>query len=549
MTALRQRRAAIRSIRWAAICLVTLFGWLCESYTLSQPALAVTCPVDNSSPGFVTGGSVFGFIAAQWNTFFATKVDANNGFACNLTILSGTVPGAFNLSPGLTNQQGTQNNGAATMSAGGRLSPQLYPRTKAVGIYNVNSDNGGVSDSGAVLIATGNTVTFNLPAPSSGTKGISYHVASDGTNGYTLATAAGIIYGCPGPGSGTASYAFAAGIAVTATDDGTNYLCAEAGGGGGSGSSAVAATPQGRLTLTSGTPVMTGDVTAATTVYYDSYVGNQVPVGATLQNLTIGSNEISFGLSTSHVISGSIYDVFGKNNSTILTACIGPAWSSGTSRGTGAGTTQIDRTNAGIYTNTNSLTHCYGGSSGTTDYGTIAAHAGTYLGSFYATANGQTGQMFGPDVGSGGASSIVGLCNPYNNVHIRSVSIDTTATWMYSTAMWRPANNSNLNRISWLDCTGNSQIDASYTILCNNISANYCNVGVSIDAVSGSPSGISGGNNDSASQLAAGSSVISLGFHFAQAMEYQSGGTSTFVSNLGSSGPPFTSGISISMMN
>jgi len=34
--------------------------------------------------------------------------------------------------------------------------------------------------------------------------------------------------------------------------------------------------PGGRLTLTSGTPVTTSDVTAATSVYYTPYVGNKI---------------------------------------------------------------------------------------------------------------------------------------------------------------------------------------------------------------------------------------------------------------------------------
>ena len=34
--------------------------------------------------------------------------------------------------------------------------------------------------------------------------------------------------------------------------------------------------PNGRLTLTSGTPVTTNDVTAATTIYYTPYKGNAI---------------------------------------------------------------------------------------------------------------------------------------------------------------------------------------------------------------------------------------------------------------------------------
>ena len=37
-------------------------------------------------------------------------------------------------------------------------------------------------------------------------------------------------------------------------------------------------TPQGRLTLASGSPVMTGNQAAATSIIYTPYIGNQIPV-------------------------------------------------------------------------------------------------------------------------------------------------------------------------------------------------------------------------------------------------------------------------------
>ena len=56
--------------------------------TLLAPSLAAaqSCPVQQSSPGFTGGGTVFGRIAAQWESYFAAKVDANNGTLCNPTI-------------------------------------------------------------------------------------------------------------------------------------------------------------------------------------------------------------------------------------------------------------------------------------------------------------------------------------------------------------------------------------------------------------------------------------------------------------------------------
>lgn len=51
------------------------------------PTVAQSCPATQSSPQFLVAGSVFGRIAAQWNAYFAAKVDTNNGTLCNPTIV------------------------------------------------------------------------------------------------------------------------------------------------------------------------------------------------------------------------------------------------------------------------------------------------------------------------------------------------------------------------------------------------------------------------------------------------------------------------------
>lgn len=296
--------------------------------------------------------------------------------------------------------------------------------------------------------------------------------------------------------------------------------------------SAQTITPQGRLTLTSGTPVMTADATAQTTVFYDCFAGNVVPVGATLTNLAIGSCEISMGLAAANVLSGSLYDVFAVNNSGMLAICVGPAWTSMTARGTGAGTTQIDQTNGGLWTNTNSLTHCWGGAAGTTDFGVVAAHAGTYLGSFYATGNGQTGMQFAPAAASGGSNNVLALWNAYNRVDFSSIERDSTASWTYSGTVWRAVNNSNGNRITWIDGLGYSNVAASYAAIAVT-GVKTLEVGVNFDATSGTPGGIVGqeflNSTTLLTTLAGGNTFTGVGLHFSQSMEAMatSGGTET----------------------
>lgn len=288
--------------------------------------------------------------------------------------------------------------------------------------------------------------------------------------------------------------------------------------------SAQTITPQGRLTLTAGTPVMAADATAQSTVYLDCYNGNVEPVAGV--NLTIGACEISMGLSTSHAISGSVYDIFAINNAGTLAMCIGPAWTSTTARGTGAGTTEIHRDANGLLTNTNALTNCWGGGGGTTDFGTVAVDAGTYRGSFYATANGQTGMQFAPARASGGTNNILGLYNAYNRVPVFSFAGDSTSSWTYGSATWRGANNSASNRITWLDGLKQSNVSASYGITINSPTSTNGSVGINFDSTSATPGGVVGYNCCVTEQsVRGGNSTILLGLHYAQAMEAQLDGS------------------------
>ena len=53
---------------------------------LHAQAQSPACPA-NYQPPFVTGGSLFGFLAQQWAAFFGGKVDVNGGVLCNPTIM------------------------------------------------------------------------------------------------------------------------------------------------------------------------------------------------------------------------------------------------------------------------------------------------------------------------------------------------------------------------------------------------------------------------------------------------------------------------------
>lgn len=189
-------------------------------------------------------------------------------------------------------------------------------------------------------------------------------------------------------------------------------------------SSATAAVPapQGRLTLTSATPVITTQVTAATAVYYTPYTGNLVPIYNGSSMSPTEFSELTLTLVASHA-ADTIYDIFVFSNSGVLTLVTGPAWSTSTAgsgaRGTGAGTTQIARVK-GLWTNAVSMT----GRNGSSTY-TVGANLGTYLGSI--SMDGTNGQVSCHL--SYGQGRKWGIWNAYNRTPIILKAGDTTAGW------------------------------------------------------------------------------------------------------------------------
>lgn len=180
--------------------------------------------------------------------------------------------------------------------------------------------------------------------------------------------------------------------------------------------------PQGYLTLTSGTPIIAGDVAAATAVYYTPYTGKLVPIYNDSQFIPTGFSELTLTLVASHLAS-TIYDVFVFSDSGTLRLVTGPAWATSTAaagvRGTGAGTTQLTRLN-GFWVNTVSMT----GRNGATTY-SVGANLATYVGSIFMDAS--NGQI--TNHRTYGQSRKWGVWNAYNRQPIILQMGDTTASW------------------------------------------------------------------------------------------------------------------------
>lgn len=287
--------------------------------------------------------------------------------------------------------------------------------------------------------------------------------------------------------------------------------------------------PQGRLTLVSGTPVLTSDVTGATTIYYTPYVGNAFispsptsPVGTTFV-------ESSVALSSTYQTQGYIYDIFGwpgPGSPPVVELCIGPAWPSLTSRGSYG--LQLVK---GVWENAYSLS----GNSGNSTCGAATGYA-VYLGSIYITTAGETSVQFTPAAGAGGSGTIIGIWNAYNRVRVTASSQDSNSTWTYSTSSWRNADNSANNSITWLDgggLGGQTSISAAYDATGSNSSATgQVNVGVGINNLN-TPEIYPQVQNSTAILTMHGATLSPpiLGLNVAQAIERVASGTETFYGN------------------
>lgn len=291
--------------------------------------------------------------------------------------------------------------------------------------------------------------------------------------------------------------------------------------------------PSGRLTLTTATPVMTSEALAATVVYYTPYLGNTVPIynGTNFANRTFA--ELSAGLDsdsghTGYHQSGKNFDWFVFDDNGTLRLGSGPAWSSDTARGTGAGTTELERY-LGFLVNKVSIVLRFGSASGNTV--TVDARKATYLGTSRMTANGQTQFSFGA-IAANGTEAKLFLWNMYNRVEVGAVVGDTTDSWGYTTTTVRSANASDTMRVSLVVGINEDIAVATYQGVAST-SNSRGTVGVGLD----STSAFSGAPAQFAIEAVAVSAVGRLvsrpgiGLHFFQALELGATGVTFYGDN------------------
>lgn len=300
-------------------------------------------------------------------------------------------------------------------------------------------------------------------------------------------------------------------------------------------SSIVVPPPQGRLSLTSGTPLPLNDVATATTIYYVAASGKIVPIydGTAFVVRDFGA-QISCALDsntghTQYQIANNNYDLWAIWDSGQVRLGTGPKWVDGSiagsdvSRGGGiANTTELELFN-GFLVNKNQLQIRYGSGSG--DIVTVPARQATLLGTFRATANGQATDTETRRL----------LSNAYNQSSRKwREVIDTAASWSYSIAAMRLANNNAATKAEMLFSLGVNALAVRMLTQVDSSTATFRVVGsgIYVDASLEAQFYFNVNNTEVRKPYMYLDKVVSEGFHTVQIGEYGAGAdTQTWIGN------------------
>ena len=254
----------------------------------------------------------------------------------------------------------------------------------------------------------------------------------------------------------------------------------------------------GRLTLTTGVPVTTADVTGATSIYYTPYAGNRIALFDGSKWKVYAFTEITGALGT--LTADLPYDVFLYDNAGTLTLQF-TAWTNTTTRATEL-TTQN-----GVEVLTGSLTR-------------------RFLGTFLTTATTTTESSYAKR----------GLWNRYNQVELPMRVVDTTDTWTYTTATLRQARAATTNQLEFVIGVAGSALTATVqAFAANDNAATRVAVGIGLDSTSANATGATTGLvevaavNDDHQLVAVLHTYPAAGRHIAVWLEYsQAVGTTTW---------------------
>lgn len=264
---------------------------------------------------------------------------------------------------------------------------------------------------------------------------------------------------------------------------------------------------EGRLTLTSGTPVTTADVTAATTIYFAPYKGNRIALydaASTLKWYQFPFTQRSIAVPAT---TNTNYDVFIYISAGTISLEL-VAWTNATTRAT-ALTTQD-----GILVKSGDASR-------------------RYLGSFRTTGvSGQTED----------SRTKRFVWNYYNRVKRPLHYTSPTSTWTYATATWRQANAAAGAQVElvcgWLEDELSLKLVTSIQNATNTVYG-AASIGEDSTTVPHADSHYQGGGGTAASLgwFQAVSTLdaypSSVGYHYYAWLEYATGATVTFLGGTG----------------
>jgi hypothetical protein len=200
----------------------------------------------------------------------------------------------------------------------------------------------------------------------------------------------------------------------------------------GGGGTATPTPPQGRLTLQTGTPVMTTSQAAQTTIRYSPHVGNRICIydGTDMTMVAFAELAVATTDTTQNATAigaSKCNDWFVWNRSGSLVLSHGPDWTNDTTRSAGTALVMVN----GIWLNNATI------GNGTTTG--PAAQRGTYVGTTRSNASSQLDWIYGV-AGVPPTAGALHVWNAYNRVRVTSFNGENTTNWTYGSSTVRQMN-------------------------------------------------------------------------------------------------------------
>ena len=252
-------------------------------------------------------------------------------------------------------------------------------------------------------------------------------------------------------------------------------------------------TVEGRLTLTSGTPVTTSDVTAATTIYFTPYKGDRIYLYDGTRWKLYSFSELSLALGT--LTNALPYDVFIYDNAGTLTL-ESLAWTNGTTRATALTTLN------GVLVKSGATTR-------------------RYLGTFYTTATTTTEDSAARRL----------LWNYYNQVMRPLMVLEPTDSWTYATGAYRQMNGSTANKVALVTGVNGQMIRVEVSALVSGAGTTYVAIGedsITTPEANSMPMQMTPSSSNNKNGLAVMMNVPAAGYHYYAALEWGASGVTFY---------------------